>query len=111
MNDKSQSGNNETDDASLSFTIEPVAGGPGPMGNRGERAAVTQAALDRARQSVIEIGASFSDVLETMPVKVEHLDLKFGLKLEGAAGVWLARVGTQASFEVSLRIKAKGEND
>lgn len=96
----------------ISFVIEPWTASEQMTGARSKRwDDFTETAMESARKAVVELGASFSETLERIPGNVDYVDLKFGLKFDAQAGVLLSKVGTQASLEVTLRIKSNDLGD
>jgi hypothetical protein len=70
------------------------------------------AALDSAMDTIREMARRLHEALEEAPVRPEAVELAFGLKLDAAAGAFLARAGAEATLNVKLswgKTKSGGE--
>src|SRR5215813_3323533 len=87
------------------FVIEPY-GESTQLTSASERLqGYTEEAIAHAKKTVTQLGTAFSDAVANIPATCDYVDLKFALKFDAQAGIVISKVGTQASFEVTLRIK------
>jgi hypothetical protein len=93
----------------LSFVFEPWRDSEQLTGQHEKLMEFTGSAMDAAKSTVMEMGVAFSEAIENIPVSCEYVDLKFGLKFDAQAGVIVSKVGAQASLDITLRLKPKGQ--
>ena len=91
----------------LSFVFEPWRESQQLTGQHEKLMEYTGSALDDAKSTVMEMGVTFSEAIESIPVTCEYVDLKFGLKFDAEAGVIVSKIGAQASLDITLRLKPK----
>lgn len=94
----------------LDFVIEPY-GDSVQLSSVSERLqGYTEEAIAHAKKAITQLGTAFSDAVAEIPAECDYVDLKFALKFDAQAGIVISKVGTQASFEVTLRVKPKRKN-
>jgi hypothetical protein len=101
----------ETDQGKLNFVIEPIGDSIQLTSATDRLVGYTSEALEKAKATVTELGTEFSSAVANIPAECEHVDLKFSLKFDAEAGIVVSRIGTQASIEISLRIKPSKSNE
>ena len=64
--------------------------------------------LDRIKPAIDVIATAIRSRLDNLSSPPDEITVMFGLKLNAAAGAFLASVGTEANYEVTLIWRRKG---
>jgi hypothetical protein len=82
---------------------EPEIGGVKPVSRSGEVVEKAKQTFNEALDKVKPIAETIIDKLRNLSDSPDEVEVKFGLKMNAAAGAIIAAAGVEANYEITLK--------